>query len=330
MSDNANATSRRWKASSVAPKHLAFVDTLARRNPRLDRRLVTTLFSEDEKIGGEWGGLLGLDGEQTRALLEVMGISGMDAPDLEGSFDCPNAMLVRAGDGFWHQPIYGAVSNPFDWMTRKLRRMFRPDWDRSVDLREAAYRADLERLFAEPRFYFHPSTPRLRDSTGDRTNIDALILDRKAGTLAVVQIKWQDPFHTSLSERASRIKNLAKEGNKWIQTVVDHCAGCDDPAMGRRLGLPAVEAARVTNTKFYVLTRNGARFSGPQQQDERAAWISWFELVRLLDGTRRHDDPIGEIWRRAREARPPKPRKHVDKFRVDGLDIEVVHAAARS
>jgi len=307
-----------------AQKHIAFVNTLARSDPNLDRRQVTTIFSEDAKIGGELADLFNHSEEETKAVLEAIGVSIGDIPELRKTFDCPRAILVRAGDGFWHQPVYGALSNPFTWLTRKLKRMYGSDWDRSVDLREDAFRGDLRSLFPEPRYYFHPRTPKLKGPNGIRTDVDALVIDRSVGTLAVVQLKWQDPFENSMAERASRSKNLAKEGNNWIQAVIEHCAGLDTKETARVLGIPDEEAARVNDVKLFILTRNGARFSGVQNQDRRAAWLSWFQLVRLAHNARHDKTPLARIWMKAREAVSPTQRAHdVSRFALDGLTVEV-------
>lgn len=228
-----------------------------------------------------------------------MGVSPADTAHLEAIRDCPQALLIKGGDHCWHTPVFGGLNCPFPWMNRKLQRMFRPDWDRAVNLREAAFRDDLRALFPEPRYFMLNKPHPLRDGRRMLTDIDATICDRNTGTLALFQLKWQDSFETSLRERASRQKNLTREGNEWVSVVSSYCAGLGGAERALRLGLPNELAAKTKAMRLFVLTRNGARFSGGAAQDDRAAWFSWFDLLRQCHGLKRSVDPLSGFGNRA-------------------------------
>ncbi|MGN6550990.1 MAG: hypothetical protein ACTHJ3_14000, partial [Pararhizobium sp.] len=158
-------------------KHAAFVDTLLSRPDPPESRDVMTIFSFDHELVEQWGGMLGLNGADALVMLEMMGLSAADIPHLNALPDCPQAMLIRGGDRCWHKPVFGGLNNPFPWVTRKLQRTFRSDWDRAVNAREAAFRDDLRALFPEPRF-FMPGKPHLLRRDGRTvTDIDAVVLD---------------------------------------------------------------------------------------------------------------------------------------------------------
>lgn len=305
-------------------KHTAFVDTLlVRKNPPAAREILT-IHAFDHELREQWGGLLGLKDDETNVMLEVLGISPSDVAQLNSVPDCPQALLIRGGDQCWHKPVFGGLNNPFPWVNRKLQRMFRSDWDRAVNLREAAFRDDLRALFPEPRF-FMPSKPRrLRDGGRVLTDIDAAIFDRQTGTLAVFQIKWQDSFENSLTERASRQRNLVKEGNSWIEIVSNYCAGLSGNERALQLGLPKDMASSAKAMCLFVLTRNGAKFSGGEAQDNRAAWFSWIDLLKSCHALRPGKDPLLELWKSGRRAHPPQGHKGVQSFELDGVKIESV------
>ncbi|WP_172724335.1 hypothetical protein [Neorhizobium tomejilense] len=305
-------------------KHTAFVDTLlVRENPPAARDILT-IFAFDHELREQWGGLLGLKDDEADVMLEVLGISPSDVTHLKLIPDCPQALLIRGGDQCWHKPVFGGLNNPFPWVNRKLQRMFRSDWDRAVNLREAAFRDDLRALFPEPRF-FMPSKPRrLREGGRVLTDIDAAIFDRQTGTLAVFQIKWQDSFENSLTERASRQSNLVKEGNAWIEVVSNHCAGLGGDERALQLGLPKDMAASAKTMCLFVLTRNGAKFSGGEAQDNRAAWFSWFDLLKRCHTLNPGKDLLLELWKSGRRDRPPLRRSGVQRFELDGVTIESI------
>ncbi|MBY5867844.1 hypothetical protein [Rhizobium leguminosarum] len=305
-------------------KHTAFVDTLlVRHNPPAARDILT-IYAFDHELREQWGGLLSLKDDDADVMLEVLGISPSDVSHLKLTPDCPQALLIRGGDQCWHKPVFGGLNNPFPWVNRKLQRMFRPDWDRAVNLRETAFRDDLRELFPEPRF-FMPSKPRrLRDGGRVLTDIDAAIFDRMTGTLAVFQIKWQDSFENSLTERASRQSNLVKEGNAWIEIVSKYCAGLSGDERAMRLGLPKDMASNAKAMCLFVLTRNGAKFSGGEAQDNRAAWLSWFDLLKRGHTLNPDKDLLLKLWKSGRRARPPRGRGGVQSFELDGVKIESV------
>lgn len=305
-------------------KHTAFVDTLLVRKGPPAARDILTIYKFDHELREEWGGLHGLRDDEADILLEVMGISPADATHLKTIPDCPQALLVRAGDHCWHTPVFGGLNCPFPWMNRKLQRMFRPDWDRAVNLREAAFRDDLRALFPEPRFFMPEKPHPLRDGRRMLTDIDATIFDRNTGTLALFQLKWQDSFETSLRERASRQTNLTREGNEWAEVVSSYCAGLDGAERALRLGLPKELASEAKAMRLFVLTRNGAKFSGGEAQDERAAWFSWFDLLRQCHGLKRPVDPLSELWKIGRRIRKPRKRRGVQSFELGGVKIETV------
>ncbi|THD81651.1 MAG: hypothetical protein E7812_02190 [Phenylobacterium sp.] len=308
-------------------KHASFVNMLVASGTQPSPAALMTIFSHETKIGGEWGGLHDLDPATTKVMLEVMGLSPTDRSELERTFDCPQALLVRGGDEFWIQPIFSGLHNPFTWVTRKLRRTFRSDWDRAVNAREATFREDLGALLTEPRFHMVPTPRKIRGPSGVKTDIDAIIVDRRCGTMALFQLKWQDAFENSLSERESRRRNLGSEGNAWVETVTRHFKGMSAREVANHLGVQPQLADTVARTRIIVLTRNAARFSGPEDQDRRAAWISWYDLLRRYEAVRRDADPLSKVWLGARRRDAPRPDRRRQGFDVDGIRVEVISQA---
>jgi hypothetical protein len=82
-----------------------------------------------------------------------------------------------------------------------------------------------------------------------------------------------------------------------------------------------VEQAELARAmRLIILTRNGAKFSGTVEQSDRAAWLSWFELLRRV-AEDQDDDPLEHICRPT-----PVPSPHDEggfEYTVDGLRIEV-------
>lgn len=307
-------------------KHVAFVETLLARDPSTPRAILT-IHSHEEKLKDEWGGLLGLDDARSGVLLNIMGMTPDDVPELRKAWDCPQALIVRAGDVFWQQPVFGGLNNPFTWVTRKLRRTFRPDWDRAVNGRETTFRKDLRIVFDKPRFWFAPTTQKIRGPAGIKTDIDAIVIDRACGTMAIFQLKWQDAFENSLTERESRRRNLTAEGNAWTETVLSHCQDCSPQAAALRIGVPAAVANGVQAVRLFVLTRNAAQFSGPANQDARAAWLSWYDMLRQCNHAADDADPLCSVWHGGAHRQGERTIGGIQSFEVEGVRVETVDVA---
>jgi hypothetical protein len=307
-----------------ALKHSAFVKTLLSRGQRDTSRGILTVFEFDEALSEQWGDVLGLDAARMEVVMEMLGLSAADTKFLATTSDCPQALLVRGGNRCWHMPVFGGLHNPFSWLNRKLQRSFRRDWDKAVNAREALFREDLRRLFPEPRFFMADRPHVIRDGKRVLTDIDAVVVDRLSCTMAVFQLKWQDAFENSLAERASRQRNLVREGNDWIETVSRHCAGLDSKEHATRLGVNGELARQVREFRYFVLTRNGAQFSGGETKDRRAAWLSWYDLLKISHSVTKYHDPLSGIWKRGTNITKPKIYRGLQKFNVEGFDVEVI------
>jgi hypothetical protein len=109
---------------------------------------------------------------------------------------------------------------PYDFLLRRLREQYSPDYFRNVDEREAKFREDLRWVLPIRRVYFADKPIVRRDKGKTATDVDALALVKRTGTLGVFQLKWQDPYGGDLRERRSRLTNLVPSANKWLQAAI--------------------------------------------------------------------------------------------------------------
>jgi hypothetical protein len=218
----------------------------------------------------------------------TLGIDGLD--DWDGAFETPTPFHVDLGRDFVLLPLFGALTNPYFALFRHLRQFYRADWDRAVDRREEVFRSDLARLFAEPRYLVPLRGFRLfRDNGSLLTDIDAVVVDRQCGSVALVQLKWHDIFGFSLSERESRRRNLAK-ANEWTAKVIDWVGSRSSREVLRQLGIDGAGSDRPP--VLYVVARYAARFSGDDGQDARACWLGWPELQNAMADDYVAPDPL--------------------------------------
>jgi hypothetical protein len=198
----------------------------------------------------------------------------------------------------------GLLSEPLIFLTRELRRRHAQDYHNSAHLREGVFRQDLYRLFDDKRFVLSGGTVELRRDGVARTDLDALIFDRKTATLGVFELKAQDPFARSVEERQRQRDNFYR-ANRQVSAILEWVQrrGADDVL--RRFDERVAKRYNVQKAYVFVLGRYLAHFTGGAEPDRRAAWGSWPQVLRLVEqGAWRSDqrDPLGALFARLRDA----------------------------
>lgn len=267
--------------------HIDFVSLLQQKRPRVAASNVLTLFARRDDIDEVWREA-GLPADRAPPTMQALTLESSNLDDWDKAYEVPCAFYVDLGKEHVLLPCFGALTNPYFALFRHLRNTYKPDWDRGVDRREAIFRTDLVKAFPEPDFLVPPHGFQLRRSNGSKlTDVDAIVLDRRHGTLVLVQLKWHDVFGFSLSERESRRRNIAK-ANEWTERVISWIDGRTSAELAKAMGLDAKAAD--APPILYVVARYAARFTGEQSQDPRASWLGWPEIQNVLD-----KDPAGDV-----------------------------------
>ncbi|MBQ1763891.1 MAG: hypothetical protein IIZ92_13430 [Aquincola sp.] len=301
--------------------HIDFAHLLRQKCPTIALGDVSTIFARRDDVAAVWM-QAGLAAERVAATMGALtlDIDGLDEWERAHDFPCP--YYIDLGRDFVLLPCFGALSNPYFALFRHLRSTYRRDWDRGVDRREDVFRRDLAEAFAEPRFQVPAHGYRLRRPDGSvLTDIDAVILDRYKGRLALVQLKWHDVFGHSLAERESRRRNLL-QANEWVDRVSTWIGGRDSRAVADELGLQGATSS--APPALFVIARYTARFSGERNQDPRAAWLGWSEILHGLESGA-EADPLADIPRLVAEMQESFDRRKdfVFEYRFPGLSVSL-------
>jgi hypothetical protein len=214
--------------------------------------------------------------------------------------------LIRLYQGQVIPSAVGLLGEPLVFLARQLRRRHAQEYHNAARLREDVFRQDLYRLFGDNRFVLSPRGVELRRSGKPRTDVDALVFDRKMGALGVFELKAQDPFAGSVEERKQQRDNFF-HANRQVSAILDWVQrnGPDDLLL--RFDERTAKRFHVQKVYVFVLGRYTAHFSGGPEPERRAAWGSWPQVLRIvedesLDSGRR--DPLGILFARLRDAAP--------------------------
>jgi hypothetical protein len=211
------------------------------------------------------------------------------------------APLVRIAPDRVVLSMHGLTAQPLLFLARELRRSDPSEYHNTAHLREGVFRQDLYALFQDKRFVTSDSTVELRRERGDvRTDIDAMVFDRKTGTLGVFELKTQDPFARSTSELARQRDNMLR-ANRQVSGVLDWVNRHGASELLGRVDRRTARTFRVQKVFPFVLGRYLAHFSDGPMPDRRAAWATWPQILRRIEGQPFHasdGNPVASLFSR--------------------------------
>jgi hypothetical protein len=258
--------------------------------PRSEESLIAALASDltvDPVVIGQAVAAFTLDQENAAYHAAVPGVAA--------------APLVRVDASRLVWSVHGLTTEPLLFLTRELKRRATQEYHNTGYLRELVFREDLYALFQDKRFVTSAGRIELRRETGDvRTDIDAVVFDRKTGTLGFFELKSQDPFARSIAELARQRDNVLY-ANRQISGVLAWLKRHGPDALLGRVDSRTAKLFRVHKVYPFVLGRYLAQFGDGPEPDRRAAWGTWPQLLRLLDGQpfRASDaNPIASLFTR--------------------------------
>lgn len=193
------------------------------------------------------------------------------------------APLIRIGGDRIALSFRGLTTEPLLFLTRELRRRDAQEYHNSAFLREDVFRQDIYALFQDKRFVTSAGRIQLRRKEGNlRTDIDAAVFDRKSGTLALFELKSQDPFARSTAELLRQRDNLLY-ANRQISGVLDWIKRHGADEILNRIDSRSAKTFRAQKVYPFVLGRYLAHFNDGANPDPRAAWGTWPQVLRLLE-----------------------------------------------
>ncbi len=214
--------------------------------------------------------------------------------------------LIRLDEGRVVWSALGLLGEPLVFLARELRRRHAQEYHNSAHLREGVFRQDLYRLFGDKRFVLSAGRVELKRSGAARTDLDALVFDRKTGTLGVFELEAQDPFTRSVEERQRQRENFF-HANRQVSAILEWVQRRGPDDLLTRFDERAAKRFRVQKVHVFVLGRYLAHFTGGPEPDRRAAWGSWPQVLQVVgDGPFGPDNrnPLGTLFARLRDATP--------------------------
>lgn len=217
------------------------------------------------------------------------------------------APLIRLDDRRVAYSRLGLAGEPLLFAARELRRRDAQAYHNSAVLREGVFRSDLYALFNDRRFVTAAQRMTLRRAEGNvRTDIDAAIFDRKTGTLALFELKSQDPFARSSGELHRQRDNVLY-ANRQLSGTLDWIKRHGADEILQRIDRHTAKTFRAQRVLPFVLGRYLVHFNDGAEPDRRAAWGTWPQLLRLLAAQPirgSENNPLASLFTRLRNDPP--------------------------
>lgn len=308
---------------SLALRHVEYMGEMLQLRPELAGRNLISTWSERSSWIDTIQKVLDTDNGSAVALVDALTMTPSSAPELRDRCSAAGAPLVQVAQDRLMLSIRGSLDAPFWYLLRSLRTRFRADWDRIVDAREHQFRKEVNELLASSTNFTSSRSIRIPGSTGTATDIDAAAFDRSTGEVMLFQLKWQDPWGSSMRERRSKMKNFLIPSRAWTERVRAWLADTSPSDVLGRLGVPASLHREVTQVHLMILGRHAARFSGPDTDVCGALVASYPQLARLAGSMGGRLGPIADSVRAEALRRVPPDDWLREEYHIAGLHVRV-------
>lgn len=281
-------------------KHLTYTKLLLSNHPDLDLRNLLTVTTGEYQLLSHLSAAFAITESEAQQVLDTLKSTpdSVNAQTSEPAVDIAPFLKINSSSVVFS--IAGTLSSPFDFVLAEIYRRYRKDWDHSVDEREESFREDLYDLFPTERFAKAPRPLVLKRAGAIVTDIDAAVFDRETGALGLFQLKWQEPFGTSMRKRNSKMMNFLNESNRWVSALSTFLQECPH-ALDNRLGEGKASNHDTKSINLFVIGRHFSNFSGGATRDSRSAWGTWPQMLRLFKEPAVGSDPITWLHKKLQE-----------------------------
>lgn len=223
--------------------------------------------------------------------LSILRIASL-SPDTMGYYANGNARsapFIQISEHQYLRTIKGLLDEPFDFILYNIRNFFPEAWDKNVNQREAVFRTQLYTVFDDPRFSCVQHPVIIKEKNKTLTDIDAVVIDKKTGEIALFQLKWQDPADYSPFTLKSKRSNYYSAAEKWLEIIEKWLSNSADEDIASKLGVK-VKYFDKKKISIFVLGRRRGNYSGNGPYTYECAWSQWYQIMYAASYLRQENE----------------------------------------
>ncbi len=203
----------------LCTKHIYHCRVAMDSHPEVDAAASLTAWQSKQELLDLLQDASGLDRGLVEHVLSFVTVTPADMQALADESVPLLPIFIDLGNGMLLRPASSVTQNQLVTFTAIAKWRDGGAQNAISEARESWFRAHLYALFQGNRYIRIEGNVVLREDGRKATDIDAAILDRVTGELAIFQLKWQDYFSTSVKQLGSRAKNFASEVDGWADAV---------------------------------------------------------------------------------------------------------------
>ena len=128
----------------------------------------------------------------------------------------------------------------------------------------------------------------IKEKSRTLTDIDAVVIDKATGEIALFQLKWQDPTDYSPFALKSKRSNYYLAAEKWLQTIEKWLRDSTNKEIASKLGIKA-KYFNKEKVSIFVLGRRRGNYSGNKPYPYECAWSQWYQIIHAASYLRQKD-----------------------------------------
>ena len=228
-------------------------------------------------------------------------------------------MFIELSEHHLILPVSSIFRNPFHGI-RMLHELYREADVAAIRTpREQWMGIDLYALFMGNRYQCMQGPSRLSRHGKVVTDIDAAILDRVTGELALFQLKWQDMNSHDVVKQRSRAKNFVEKVDRWATQTETWVEEFGSTALLQALRFGA-SPGYPSHVRLFAIGRSAARFRsyGYVPQNSSVVACSWRQFIRVRHEIGPADNVFRDLHRAVHleQTKPVKRNPLPQEFRI--------------
>lgn len=289
----ADKSKRTWtfrgkKETSDSVEHIYCAHLLMQEHQELVIENLLNVFFAKQDLIQLIGKNCSISDETALSILRIASLS----PDTMGYYANGNARsapFIQISEHQYLRTIKGLLDEPFDFILYNIRNFFPEAWDKNVNQREAVFRTQLYTVFDDPRFSCVQHPVIIKEKNKTLTDIDAVVIDKKTGEIALFQLKWQDPADYSPFTLKSKRSNYYSAAEKWLEIIEKWLSNSADEDIASKLGVK-VKYFDKKKISIFVLGRRRGNYSGNGPYPYECAWSQWYQIMYAASYLRQENE----------------------------------------
>lgn len=302
----------------IALKHYHYCLELLKKNRNINPINIITITRNKSDLIKDFSRYLDVSQEAMSQMIDCISLTSNNYlyhTTITQSYPAP---FIQIADNCLLHSVIGSEVGPISFLNREIKRRFKNDYFDAVNSRERIFRQQLYDFFSEDYYLKSKQSIKIKSSKGD-TDIDAAIYDTDSNVLGLFQLKWQDIYGHSMTERYSRISNLYPKITEWLDRVEAWLS--ENKGVDSSFGLEL----RAIKVLIFVICRHNANFTGCEI-DKRAAWTTIWQMLKLysqklLPGKNKIERLYNELKKQEKIVFKVKNKKITERFKISDYEI---------